>query len=313
MRAFILAILSLCILSASAVDLDVNQLVVNGNPTVIHNGVKNKTKKAKEISYLVTDGTGQELIMQVESPELKALKITKIKSARGRLVIPDSVEIGNETYAVVNLYTKLLAKSYEVRLPNTLTKIRTSSSYNYFKLAAMPLPISLKDIGKSSFIKELAIGLYTIASAKLNENITVGTRFRTMLDCSNLKYISNSGKLVDFDAFLSKHVRNDNWEEESLKYFIQKFNSEADGQLICRDINAKEHPNYKYYMIIKPILIDSSGRIWANIYISPIKNINKPQFVMAFTAAGDYDDAIALRDPLKEAGEKIAKLILKSM
>ncbi len=214
MRAFILAILSLCILSASAVDLDVNQLVVNGNPTVIHNGVKNKTKKAKEISYLVTDGTGQELIMQVESPELKALKITKIKSARGRLVIPDSVEIGNETYAVVNLYTKLLAKSYEVRLPNTLTKIRTSSSYNYFKLAAMPLPISLKDIGKSSFIKELAIGLYTIASAKLNENITVGTRFRTMLDCSNLKYISNSGKLVDFDAFLSKHVRNDNWEEE---------------------------------------------------------------------------------------------------
>lgn len=34
---------------------------------------------------------------------------------------------------------------------------------------------------------------------------------------------------------------------------------------------------------------------------------------MAFTAAGDYDDAIALRDPLKEAGEKIAKLILKSM
>ena len=66
-------------------------------------------------------------------------------------------------------------------------------------------------------------------------------------------------------------------------------------------------------MIIKPILIDSSGRIWANIYISPSKNINKPQFVMAFTAAEKYDDAIALRDPLKEAGEKIAKVILKSM
>ena len=43
------------------------------------------------------------------------------------------------------------------------------------------------------------------------------------LDCSKLVYKKNR----PFQDFLDKAPRMDNWEEESLKYFLKKFNKET--------------------------------------------------------------------------------------
>jgi len=114
------------------------------------------------------------------------------------------------------------------------------------------------------------------------------------LDCSKLVYKKNR----PFQDFLDKAPRMDNWEEESLKYFFEKFNEET----------------FKYHFSSVPVTSKNKGKfemvITPHAYIFN-KETNEKVATIEFKTDGDDNDEITLRDPMKEAGEDLGSLFKK--
>ena len=123
------------------------------------------------------------------------------------------------------------------------------------------------------------------------------------LDCSKAKY----KKTRPLEEFLWKAPRIENWEQESLKCFIEVFNENT---YQPKAFNRSENKG-RFELIIIPLNINGSGGINAIANLVNIKTGNI-EATIDFSAEGDDDDTIALRDPMKEAGEQIGKLISKA-
>ena len=128
-----------------------------------------------------------------------------------------------------------------------------------------------------AFVSVLAIFAYGAEVIEGSLSCMKGEKYITIkLDCSKLVYKKDR----PFQVFLDKAARIDDWEQESLKYFCLKFNEET----------------YK-------------------AHLSAVVNSETKEKIatIGFKAEGDDNDAITLRDPMKEAGESIGKIIYKSI
>lgn len=119
------------------------------------------------------------------------------------------------------------------------------------------------------------------------------------LDCSKMTY----KKTRPFEEFLQKAPRMENWEHESLKYFIELFNEKTCKQGFATVFNTSKNKG-KYELIIVPSDINGGGGITAvaNLVNTETGSI---EATIEFSTDGDDDDKITLRDPMKEAGEQI--------
>ena len=108
-----------------------------------------------------------------------------------------------------------------------------------------------------------------------------------------------------------KAARIDDWEQESLKYFCLKFNEETyKAHLSAVLENSKNSGTYE--LVIVPLTINGGGSIKGEAYVVNSETKEKIATI-GFKAEGDDNDAITLRDPMKEAGESIGKIIYKSI
>jgi hypothetical protein len=67
-----------------------------------------------------------------------------------------------------------------------------------------------------------------------------------------------------------------------------------------------------YELVIVPLTINGGGSIKGEAYVVNSETKEKIATI-GFKAEGDDNDAITLRDPMKEAGESIGKIIYKSI
>lgn len=127
------------------------------------------------------------------------------------------------------------------------------------------------------------------------------------LDCSKMTY----KKTRPFEEFLQKAPRMENWEHESLKYFIELFNEKTCKQGFATVFNTSKNKG-KYELVIVPSDVNGGGGITAvaNLVNTETGSI---EATIEFSTDGDDDDKITLRDPMKEAGEQIGKLISKAI
>lgn len=125
------------------------------------------------------------------------------------------------------------------------------------------------------------------------------------LDCSKTTY----KKTRSFEDFLKKAPRIENWEHESLKYFIERFNEKTYKQDFVTVLGTSKNKG-KYELVIVPTDINGGGGITAIANLVNVENGNI-EATINFSTDGDDDDKITLRDPMKEAGEQIGKLISK--
>ena len=137
-------------------------------------------------------------------------------------------------------------------------------------------------------------------------NCMKGEKYITVkLDCSKLVY----KKGLPFQDFLDKAARIDDWEQESLKYFCLKFNEETYKAHLSAVLETSKNSG-TYELVIVPFTINGGGSIKGEAYIFN-RETKEKLAIIGFKAEGDDNDAITLRDPMKEAGESIGKLIYK--
>lgn len=135
-----------------------------------------------------------------------------------------------------------------------------------------------------------------------------GERYITIkLDCSILVYKKDR----PFQEFLDKAPRNDDWEQESIKYFCQKFNQKT-YKAYLKAVPEDYENSGTYELVIVPITINNGGSIIGEAYLIN-RETKKKRATISFKAEGDDNDEITLRDPLKEAGESIGKIFYKNM
>lgn len=125
------------------------------------------------------------------------------------------------------------------------------------------------------------------------------------LDCSKMTY----KKTRSFEEFLKKAPRVENWEKESLKYFIEKFNEKTYKKDFVSVFSSSKNKG-KYELQIVPKDINGGGGITAVANLVNLES-GEVEATIDFSTDGDDDDKITLRDPMKEAGEQIGKLFLK--
>lgn len=150
-----------------------------------------------------------------------------------------------------------------------------------------------------------------IYAAKVTEgslSCMIGEEYITIkLDCSSLVYKKDR----PLQEFLDKAPRVENWEQESLKYFCKPFNEQTfKGHLSAVLETSKNRGTYD--LVIFPLTISGRGSIKGEAYVVN-RETNVIMATISFEAEGDDDDEITLRDPMKEAGLDIGKLIYKSI
>ena len=159
-----------------------------------------------------------------------------------------------------------------------------------------------------AFVSVLAIFAYGAEVIEGSLSCMKGEKYITIkLDCSKLVYKKDR----PFQVFLDKAARIDDWEQESLKYFCLKFNEETyKAHLSAVLENSKNSGTYE--LVIVPLTINGGGSIKGEAYV--VNSETKVKIAtIGFKAEGDDNDAITLRDPMKEAGESIGKIIYKSI
>ena len=120
---------------------------------------------------------------------------------------------------------------------------------------------------------------------------------------------ANYGSLEDF---LLKAPRNDNWESQSLAYFIGEVNDKV-GEYGIRVVAPDKGDNAKYRIEIQPQTISKGGDIKGEILILPAEG-NDPVASIAFSSDdSDDNDKIAFRDQLKSIGSSFGKLLKKKI
>ena len=116
-------------------------------------------------------------------------------------------------------------------------------------------------------------------------------------------------KTRPFKEFLYKAKRAENWEAQSLDYFIFEFNERTlrlDFEIIPAD---KQQTEYKLVLI--PDNVTGGGKISGNAVLLDTRN-NEKLFSFTFESLdGDDDDEITLRDAMKDLGKDFGKLFYK--
>ncbi len=155
----------------------------------------------------------------------------------------------------------------------------------------------------------LSVG--TFASIKLTSGdvkpvVKACKEINISLDLSNVKY----KKTLPFADFLAKATRADDWEESSLRCFMQEMNKKTFRYGFESHL-ASENVAAKYILVIVPANVKGNGEIEGEALL---KEVSTGQVVAKFDVAsddGDDDDDITLRDALRDLGETFGKYFCK--
>ena len=135
-----------------------------------------------------------------------------------------------------------------------------------------------------------------------------GEKYLTIkLDCSKIVYKKNR----PFEDFLRKAARMDGWEDESIKYFCSKFNERTYKVQVTAILTTSKNTS-KYELVIVPFKINGGGSIEGEACLIESAT-QKKLATIEIDAEGDDNDEIALRDPLKECGTDIGKMVYKAL
>lgn len=155
------------------------------------------------------------------------------------------------------------------------------------------------------------MSISTFASIKLTSGdvksvVSDCKEINVSLDLSNTKY----KKTLPFGDFLSKATRANNWEEESLRCFIQEMNKKTFRHGFESHLES-ENVSAKYVLVIAPTNVTKKGEVEGEALL---KEVSTGQIVAKFNVVsgdGDDDDDIALRDALRDLGETFGKFFCK--
>lgn len=116
----------------------------------------------------------------------------------------------------------------------------------------------------------------------------------------------------DLDDFLLKAERNNDWESQSLSYFIREVNEKV-GEYGVRVVAPEKADNAKYRIEIVTQTISKGGDITGEILLLPAEG-NDPIASISFSSdESDDNDKIAFRDQLQSIGESFGKLLKKQI
>lgn len=116
----------------------------------------------------------------------------------------------------------------------------------------------------------------------------------------------------NLDDFLLKAERSDNWESQSLAYFLREVNDKV-GEYGVRLVSVDKGDNSKFRIEIVPHAISKGGDITGEILLLPAEG-NYPIASISFSSdESDDDDKIAFRDQLESIGESFGKLLKKQI
>lgn len=116
----------------------------------------------------------------------------------------------------------------------------------------------------------------------------------------------------DLDDFLLKAERNENWESQSLSYFLREVNDKV-GEYGIRVVSADKGDNPKFRIEIVTQTISKGGDITGEILLLPAEG-NDPIASISFSSdESDDNDKIAFRDQLESIGESFGKLLKKQI
>lgn len=117
-------------------------------------------------------------------------------------------------------------------------------------------------------------------------------------------------KIRPFKEFLYKARRANDWEAQSLDYFISEFN-ESTLKVDLELVAANDKNKTKYMLVLVPYNVTGGGQISGNAFVTDTET-NETLFSFTFASSdGDDDDEITLRDALKDLGEDFGKLFYK--
>lgn len=135
-----------------------------------------------------------------------------------------------------------------------------------------------------------------------------GEKYLTIkLDCSKTVY--KKGR--PFEEFLRKAPRMDGWEEESIKYFCSRFNERTYKIQLTAILTTSKNTS-KYELVIVPFKINGGGSIEGKAYLIDSATQEKLATI-EIDVEGDGNDEIALRDPMKDCGTEIGKMVYKAL
>lgn len=116
----------------------------------------------------------------------------------------------------------------------------------------------------------------------------------------------------ELDDFLLKAERNDEWESQSLSYFLREVNEKV-GEYGVRLVAPEKGDNAKYRIEIVTQTISKGGDITGEILLLPAEG-NDPIASISFSSdESDDNDKIAFRDQLQSIGESFGKLLKKQI
>ena len=119
-------------------------------------------------------------------------------------------------------------------------------------------------------------------------------------------------KVGDLEDFLLKAERSDNWESQSLAYFLRKVNDKV-GEYGIRVVSADKGDNSNFRIEIVPQTISKGSDITGEILLLPAEG-NEPIASISFSSEErDDNDKIAFRDQLQSIGESFGKLLKKQI
>lgn len=114
------------------------------------------------------------------------------------------------------------------------------------------------------------------------------------------------------DDFLLKAIRNDDWESESLSYFISEVNEKV-GEYGVRVVAPEKADNTKYRIEIVTQTISKEGDITGEILILPADGDDPIASISFSSDESDDNDKIAFRDQFQSIGENFGKLLEKEI
>lgn len=121
-------------------------------------------------------------------------------------------------------------------------------------------------------------------------------------DCSKAKWNNNR----DWEEYVARARRVDDWELKSMEYFYEWFNDEIT-TITARTANDK----VRHKAVVQITNVDNGGRITANILLVDIPSGEIMATFLFRSSDGDSDDHITMRDPMKQLGECLGKAFKK--
>lgn len=114
------------------------------------------------------------------------------------------------------------------------------------------------------------------------------------------------------EDFLLKADRNEDWESQSLNYFLREVNDKV-GEYGVRVVAPSKGDNSKFRIEIVTQTISKEGDITGEILILPAEGDDPIASISFSSDESDDNDKIAFRDQLQSIGESFGKLLKKQI